>query len=153
MVLGVKDSLPFRLWYQIWADSNGKVRECLLYAGGESLHLYTDGKGNWIDASDSAYPALAGCLYIDITVTPFTNTLPIRHLGLKPGESGEIPMVYISAPDLDVRLTRQRYTCLSHTDTGGIYRYEGLESGFTADLPVDARGLVLDYPGIWKRVL
>jgi hypothetical protein len=26
-----------------------------------------------------------------------------------------------------------------------------LENNFTADLPVDAQGLVVDYPGIWKR--
>jgi hypothetical protein len=28
-----------------------------------------------------------------------------------------------------------------------------LDGGFTADLPVDADGLVLDYPGLFKRVL
>ena len=34
---------------------------------------------------------------------------------------------------------------------GGVYRYEDLESNFTADLLIDAQGLVVDYPGIWKR--
>jgi hypothetical protein len=58
----------------------------------------------------------------------------------------------MTVPDLSIRPVRQRYTCLSRTASGGIYRYEALESHFTADLPVDAQGLVVDYPGIWKRV-
>jgi hypothetical protein len=32
------------------------------------------------------------------------------------------------------------------------YEDEGQFEGFVADLPVDADGLVLDYPGIFKRV-
>jgi hypothetical protein len=28
----------------------------------------------------------------------------------------------------------------------------GLESGFRAELPVDRDGLVIDYPGLFKRV-
>ena len=53
---------------------------------------------------------------------------------------------------LDV--SRQRYTCLERDADGGLYRYEdrGTFRGFTADLPVDADGLVLDYPGIFRRL-
>jgi hypothetical protein len=29
----------------------------------------------------------------------------------------------------------------------------GLDGGFTADLLVDADGLVVDYPGLFKRIL
>jgi len=90
-------------------------------------------------------------LDIDISHTPFTNTLPIHRLALTPGESADLLVAYITVPDLSVRPVQQRYTCLSHTTSGGVYRYEGLESNFTADLLVDAQGLVVDYPGIWKR--
>ena len=59
-------------------------------------------------------------------------------------------MVYIGLPDLTVSKLEQRYTCLSLDQDGGIYRYESLKSGFTADLKVDTDGLVVDYPDIFK---
>jgi uncharacterized protein len=155
LVLGIEHATPFRLWYQVWADRDWHVRECLLQVGGDkvqALHLYSDGLGHWTDAAGAAYSTLDGCLDVDISRTPFTNTLPIRRLALAPGQAVDLLVAYIAVPDLSVRPAQQRYTCLSRTASGGLYRYEGLESGFTADLLVDAHGLVVDYPGIWKRV-
>ena len=37
---------------------------------------------------------LVGCKYVDISETPFTNTLVIRRLGLTPGESADISVPY-----------------------------------------------------------
>ena len=155
LVLGIEHATPFRLWYQVRADSGWSVRECLLQVGGDkgqALHLYSDGLGHWTDAAGAACSTLDGCLDVDISRTPFTNTLPVRRLALAPGQSADLLVVYITIPDLSVRPAQQRYTCLSRTTSGGLYRYEGLDSGFTAELPVDAQGLVVDYPGIWKRV-
>ncbi len=154
LVLGIEHATPFRLWYQVRTDSTWNVRECFLQVGGEkgqTLHLYTDSQGQWTDAAGVACSVLDGCLDIDISCTPFTNTLPIRRLALTPGESVDLLVAYITVPDLSIRPVQQRYTCLSRTASGVIYRYEGLESNFTADLLVDAQGLVMDYPGIWKR--
>ncbi|GCE05797.1 hypothetical protein KDAU_31260 [Dictyobacter aurantiacus] len=63
----------------------------------------------------------------------------------------DLLVAYISVPDLSICPAQQRYTCLSRSTGGGTYRYEGLESNFTADLPVDSRGLVIDYPALWQR--
>jgi hypothetical protein len=95
---------------------------------------------------------LDGCHDVDIRVTPFTNTLPIRRLALAPGASAELRVGYITVPDLSIRPVRQRYTCLARSESGGIFRYDSLDSGFRADLTVDAHGLVVEYPGIWMRV-
>lgn len=35
---------------------------------------------------------------------------------------------------------------------GGLYRYESVLSGFNAKLQLDADGLVVEYPGIFRRV-
>jgi hypothetical protein len=48
------------------------------------------------------------------------------------------------------RLARQRYTCLEASSSGAIFRYES--DSFRRDLQIDADGLVLDYPGFWRRV-
>jgi hypothetical protein len=89
---------------------------------------------------------------VDISITPFTNTLPIRRLSLAVGSSTILKVVYIKLPELHVFPFEQRYTCLDVSANGGTYRYESLSSGFTADLPVDHDGIVLDYPQIWKRL-
>ncbi len=90
------------------------------------------------------------------TSTAFTNTLPIRRLGLQPGESAELSVAYIDVPTLGVTPARQRYGCLARSAEEGRYRYESLPSaalpgGFTDDLLVDADGLVVDYPKLFRR--
>jgi uncharacterized protein len=89
-----------------------------------------------------------------VSTTPFTNTLPIRRLDLGQEESSGIAVVYVDVPNLRLDTSRQRYTCLERSAGGGLYKYEdeGSFRGFTADLPVDADGLVLDYPGIFRRM-
>jgi hypothetical protein len=154
LVLGIEQAAPFRFWYQVRTDNDWHVRECFFQVGGEKgrrMQWSTDGRGHWTDASGTAYSALDGCLDIDISCTPFTNTLPIRRLALTPGERADILVAYLSVPELSIRPVRQRYTCLSRTASGWLYRYEGLETGTTFDLLVDEKALVVDYPGIWKR--
>ena len=154
-VLGVAGGGAFHLVYEVRAASDWRVRSCAVRvegASGRALRLASDGMGHWTDEAGQRLPALDGCLDVDIMVTPFTNTLPIRRLALVPGESAEIVVAYISVLDLAVRPARQRYTHLTQTAAGGAYRYEGLDTSFRADLTVDADGLVLDYPGIWRRL-
>jgi hypothetical protein len=155
VVIGVEGSVQFRIRYEIRCDARWRVREvsvALLTSDNVSVRLLTDGEGHWI--MPDGKPVLDGCSDVDISVTPFTNTLPIRRLGLGPGESADLEVAYVDVPGMRVEPTRQRYTCLERGEYGGLYRYEdeGLFHGFTADLPVDADGLVLDYPGLFRRI-
>ncbi|MFW8636517.1 putative glycolipid-binding domain-containing protein [Cribrihabitans pelagius] len=149
------DPVAFGAHYRVGTDAQFHTREVRLsFAGGHSLHLASDGRGQWRDvARGTALPALEGCLDIDIGITPATNTLPIRRLGLAEGASAEILAAFVPPPEtggaeIALRMARQRYTRLGEDR----YRYEGLESGFTADIEVDAAGLVLDYPGVFRRL-
>ncbi len=155
MVLRVKDGDPFRVHYQIHCDLAWNVRQVvinLLDSTHADIRLRADGQGHWSMDTRSPLQLLDGCTDVDISITPFTNTLPIRRLGLKPGQASDIVVAYIAVPELDVKAARQRYTCLQASSKGGLYRYEGLGTGFTADLPVDGDGLVLDYPESCRRV-
>lgn len=89
---------------------------------------------------------LTGCVDVDLSITPATNTLPIRRLRLAVGESAEVTAAWVRFPALSVEPLRQRYTRLAENR----YRYESLESGFTAELTVDDQGLVTHYPGGWE---
>jgi len=156
LVIGLEAGRPFRISYEITCDGRWRVREVRVAApdsGRPVLELLTDGEGHWKRRSGEPIPELDGCIDVDISATPFTNTLPIRRLGLEPGESEELMVTYVRVPELLVGAERQRYGCLEARGDGGLYRFEALPSGFTAELPVDVEGLVLDYPGLFRRVL
>ncbi|WP_119302158.1 putative glycolipid-binding domain-containing protein [Dongia deserti] len=115
--------------------------------GGRLLEIFSDGAGDWSRGDGEALPELDGCLDPDISMTPFTNTLAIRRLGLKIGESAEIEVAYILVPELGLRAAPQRYTRVADR----LWRFEGLDIDFTADIAVDESGFVVDYPGLFKR--
>jgi hypothetical protein len=155
MVLGVSDGRPFRLAYEVRCDSHWRVRAVRVGVSGEppKVELFSDGEGNWRWSDGRTVPYLDGCRYVDVSATPFTNTLPIRRLGLAPGEAAEISVAYFDGVELQPWPEPQRYACLEKGDRGGLYRFLSLDGGFAADLAVDQDGLVVDYPGLFKRAL
>ncbi len=155
LVIGSEGGVPFRLHYEMQCDGQWRVRRAhlrLLSHPFTTLQLVTDGAGSWTTETGETLPELTGCLDIDISATPFTNTLPIRRLSFMPGQSYELNVVYISIPQMLLRNEKQRYTLLERTSGAARYRYEGLATGFSAELSVDADGLALDYPGLFRRV-
>jgi hypothetical protein len=96
-----------------------------------------------------AIASIAYLIDIDIWPTPFTNSFSIRREPLAVGERREFRIAWVAAPELTFHPQLQAYTRLADQR----YRYESLDgSGFSAKLPVDADGLVLDYPGLFRRV-
>ena len=153
LVLGLAEGRPFRVAYEVRCDVDWRVRAARVGVPGEppKVELFSDGEGTWTASDGQPLVGLEGCEYIDISVTPFTNTLPIRRLCLKLGESADISVVYFNGLELQPWPEPQRYTCLEKGNESGLYRFLSLDGGFTADLPVDADGLVLDYPGLFRR--
>ena len=150
MILRVQESRPFRVHYQVRCDRQWRVREALITRLDDRrvISLRSNGEGVWTDGNGAALLHLDGCVDIDISASPFTNTLPIRRLNLTSGAAEVIAVAFISVPDMQVTLEQQQYTCLE----GAAYQFLSLDGGFTARLPVDADGLVIDYPGLFKRV-
>ena len=154
LVIGLEAGRPFRISYEIRCDGRWRVREVRVATPDSErpvIELLANGEGRWNGRGGEPLPELDGCIDVDISATPFTNTLHIRRLGLEPGESEELAVTYIRVPELLVGPERQRYGCLEAQADGGLYRFEALPSGFTAELPVDAEGLVIDYPGLFRR--
>lgn len=154
VVLKLADGKPFELSYWIETDSSWRVREVdlTLMANGttQNFQFFADGAGNWRDHADDELPEFSGCLDIDISATPFTNTLPVKRGALRIGETLDISVVYFLIPEMSVQRSEQRYTKLE-TD---LYRFEenGLFAGFTADLRFDRDGFVIDYPELFQRI-
>ncbi len=151
LIIGIAEDGPFRVRYRVRCDAAWRVREARverLDRAVAPLVLSADGEGHWTTGEGEALPALDGCIDIDILGTPFTNTLPIRRLGLAVGESRDLTMAYIWVPELTVTPDPQRYTRLA----ADRFRFDSRDSDFTAELPLDRDGLVLDYPGLFRRV-
>ena len=145
---------PFRARYRIEAAPDWTMRRCEISVEepgliARRLDLRVDAEARWREeASGQALSALAGCREVDIQVSPFTNSLAIGRLTLAQGRSAEIRAAYITVPELTLAPVAQRYTRLG----SDRFRYEGLGTGFAADIAIDADGLVLDYPGVFQRV-
>jgi len=146
------DGGPIRFEYRIACDVSWTVRRLQVaeLESGIELTFVSDGDGHWSDGTGEPLPAFDGCVDVDLTATPFTNTLPIRRLGLEPGDARDLRILYVLLPAMEARPANQRYTCLEWGEAGGRYRYESED--FSVDLPIDPDGLVRDYPGYWRRV-
>ncbi|WP_334016639.1 putative glycolipid-binding domain-containing protein [Burkholderia gladioli] len=144
------DGRRYGLAYRLACDGHWRTtRATLSVMGGATLSLLRDREGRWRDGEWRPLPALEGCVDLDIAATPYTNTLPIRRLGLRRDERRAIEVAYVSVPDLAVSRATQAYVCI---EPGRRYRYEGIDGRFTAGLSVDDDGLVLEYDTLFRRL-
>lgn len=151
VVVGADGGYPFGCCYAIRCDAQWRVRALDVHVvGGAALALRADGAGLWHDADGKPVSALAGCIDADLRCSAFTNTLPILRLGAALAQRHEIRVAYVDPLCLDegAFAAAQAYTCTAP----GRYRFDSLESGFTAEIETDADGLVLRYPGLFERV-
>lgn len=149
VIIGERGGTPYGLYYRVVADLQWRTREVRVdLVDGMAIHVFADGQGRWTDADGNALSDLDGCIDVDIAATPFTNTLPLRRLGLKIGESAELTMAYVPMPTLRMAPDGQRYTRIADNR----YLYESADRSFCAELDVDTDGLVLDYPTLFKRI-
>ena len=93
---------------------------------------------------------------VDLAFSPMFNTLPIRRLGLhrNPGDH-VLAVAFVALPDLTVEVVEQRYRAVSTLGEGerpGEATVGFAWDAFTAELVVDAEGVVLSYPGVASRM-
>ncbi|MGH7921116.1 MAG: putative glycolipid-binding domain-containing protein [Candidatus Dormibacteraceae bacterium] len=120
------------------------------------LLLRSDGAGSWtVDTESEGNVELAGpggdplALDGDLGLSPVTNLMPILRLGLASGEVRvKLRAAWVSVADLRVQPDGRRYTARGPN----LIRYEALDGGFSATITVDDDGLVVDYPGIARRI-
>jgi uncharacterized protein len=145
--IAVLDGVPVHVAYTLRTDRAGATRHVEITVSGRfptlSRALQADGQGRWWgDAGPLS--DLDGCLDVDISVTPYTNTMPIRRLALDVGASRDIDVAYLRVPQLSLTRARQRYLRL-----GCGYHYQS--GDFAADLTIDDADLVIDYVNMWRR--
>jgi hypothetical protein len=158
--------LPYRLHYALHTDEWFRTRLLDARAEGDgwarTLHLTADGAGSWgcetTTEGDADLPPsgcdpaiLAGALDCDLAFSPLTNFMPVRRTGLaeRPG-TADFLMAWVTVPSLEVLASAQRYEHVRTLPGGAVVRFvdRGLFPGFTAELELDADGLIIVYPGL-----
>lgn len=139
-----------RITYVVRLGPLWELRQFLLFRDHDTpdLWLGTDGEGNWGEVNGVQRTDLAGCTDVDLHVTPFTNSLPIRRLQLDPGEAAEVTAAVVDVETLGVIPVRQRY---EHVRPGR-WRKVHVQTGLATDFAVDEYGLVHDETDLFRRV-
>ena len=83
---------------------------------------------------------------------------PTRSSGTSSARAVAIPGVSrafrprLSVPDLTVRADGQRNAFVRADEEYRVIRYEATDGSFAADITLDRDGIVIDYPGIARRL-
>jgi hypothetical protein len=160
--------MPYRLDYTLETTGGFVTAHMHVTAQGQgwkrSLELRRSPSGSWTADADADgevdlppgggdLSALTGAFDCDLGLSPLTNSMPVLRRGLlSAGGSMEFVMAWISVPDLGVLVSGQRYSFVRTEGENSIVRYEAIDSNFTAHITFDPDGLVVDYPGIGRRL-
>ena len=151
-IVALHNNTPLEARYRIQCDKEWRTRAVSIEQhfglDRSTLALTADETGAWTSDRTAPIGGLAGCLDVDLELSPITNSLPINRMNLAIGRVEEIAVAWIRFPSLEIVHARQSYERLSER----TYRYRSLASGFTADIEVDETGLTVLYEGIWERI-
>jgi uncharacterized protein len=159
---------PYRIDYRLQTEGSFVTRELELTAKGEGwtrhLLLRHDGSGRWDAAAEQegrvpgaaaegGLPDLAEALDCDLENSPLTNTMPVLRHALQREGAHDFLMAWVSVPSLRLHASRQRYEHVRRDEAGSVVRFVSLDGDFSAELELDADGLVVDYPQLARRVV
>ena len=150
VIVGAHDDKIYRVDYSIktnrdWESIFLEVKAQLSDKKLE-INFHSDGMGNW---TKSGVPVneFGGCIDIDISLTPFTNSLPINRLQWELNKPQQIKVLFLDILSQEIIPVQQRYTKLSNTE----YKFENVPNDFEAIITVDESGMVVNYPELFVR--
>ncbi len=150
-ITGEARGMALNVHYSLYAATDWTTQRVAVTVDAETsfwLSFQKNQQGRWIDIQGNILHDLDGCTDVDISMTPFTNTLTINRARLAEKASEETTVLYIDVEQQAYRPVKQRYTCVRQR----FYQYENLDTGFTTIVETDADGIVIHYPDIWKRI-
>jgi hypothetical protein len=136
--------------YVIRLSAIWQVRQFLLFRDLDEPDLWfgADGTGRWGEMNGAHRHDLAGCTDIELPVTPFTNSIPIRRLALDVGAMADVTAAMADVVTLGVVPVQRRYERL----TARRFRRTNLDSNEVIEFDIDEYGLVHDEPDAFRRL-
>ncbi|WP_274353922.1 putative glycolipid-binding domain-containing protein [Roseinatronobacter alkalisoli] len=115
--------------------------------GHKALRLDRTGDGWKVDGQNR--PDLDGTSEVDLSLTPFCNTLALHRLMGADSDTLVLDIAYVDGVSVSVARSRQAYDRIDNR----CFRYRdlGLAMGFEAMIHVDDAGLVKRYEGLFER--
>jgi len=149
-IIGTYEDKMYVVAYNLLIDSEWKVQNFEIEYEVNNIKKKITGEkiDNRWKMNGLINPTYTDFDFIDISLTPFTNTLPIRNLNLEIGEEQEVNVIYINILDNYTKPLKQKYRKKSER----IYKYENVPNDFEADISVDEFGLVIFYPLLFERL-
>lgn len=149
-IVGNHDNNTYTVNYLISTDDQWNVQDFEISCEMEGQRKQVYGKkngSNWL-INGQVVATFEDFKYIDIAITPLTNTLPIKGLALHVDESQIIDVIYIDILNDEIKPFKQKYTKLSKER----YHYENMETDFASSILIDRNGMVKTYPGLFELV-
>lgn len=151
IAVGKNDSgIPFAIAYDLALTTNWDIREVAIKSLLEMRAIRLVHRGNqWHDGEGRHLAEFDGVELVDTSISPFTNTLPIKRLHFEGERPQKVDIIYFDENLFSVRRLQQIYSKRDER----TYRYQDIvQPDFVSDIVVDDDGLVVDFPGLFKRV-
>ena len=140
-------TVPFGLYYVWKLDKQWRTRQLYLRVNGidEREMTIERAKDGWL-VNNKYRSDLRYCDEIDLSATPFCNSLAIKSLG----GTGNFLTLYVDVPSLKLSVSEQRYEYISNNQ----WRYidKGIAKGFEANIVVDEQLLVNKYENLFESI-
>jgi hypothetical protein len=138
--------------YVLTLNLDWTVREIEIdFTTGTEQHSYCftrHASGQWTDKEGTLYRKFNECSFVDISLTPFTNTLPLKGITFTPGEAEQVEVLYFDILNNEVRTDVQRYTKINTAN----YHFENDGGNFSVEIEIDADGFVTRYPNLFDML-
>lgn len=136
--------------YVLRVSATWQVRQFLLFRDLDEpdLWLGADGTGRWGEMNGAHRHDLAGCTDIDLAITPFTSSVPIRRLALAVGDSAVVTSALIDVDTLGAVPVETRFERL----TSRRFRRTDVATDTSTEFDVDEYGLIHDEPDAFRRL-
>lgn len=136
--------------YVLRLSATWQTRQFLLFRDLDQpdLWLGTDGTGRWGEVNGAHRPELTGCTDIDLAITPFVKSVPIRRLALDVGEHATVDAAVVDVDTLGVVVAHHRYERL----TPRRFERTDIATGEQLTIDIDEYGLVNDETDAYRRL-
>ncbi|KIL43254.1 putative glycolipid-binding domain-containing protein [Jeotgalibacillus campisalis] len=146
-VYGSEDSSP--ITYDLQLDRHWETKRVEINNGEKTLTLSSNGRGSWLKDGESLED-MKGAVDIDISATPFSNSLPINRFFWEAGQKRKLEVLYIEMPALTCEKVEQMYTFTGEQGGKRSFLYQCRD--YETTIFVDQDGLVVEYPEAFKRI-
>ena len=151
LAIGKTDGdIPFAMEYDVLLTADWEIKEVLIKSLLDERAIRLVRKGDqWYDGASQHLAEFDGVELVDISISPFTNTIPVKRLQFEGELPQKVDIIYFDENEFSVMLLQQFYSQVDER----TYRYQDIMlPDFMSDLVVDDDGLVVDFPELFRRV-